>query len=76
MSRVLRQVKARDLVRVATRLGFLFDHQEGSHAVYYRASDRRRAVIIMHGSRPLRIGTVRKTLQDLNITPEDFERLK
>jgi len=32
-------VKAREVVRVATKLGFVFDHQKGSHVVYYREKD-------------------------------------
>jgi predicted RNA binding protein YcfA (HicA-like mRNA interferase family) len=38
-------VKARDVVRVATKLGFVFDHQKGSHAVYYREKDKERVVV-------------------------------
>ncbi len=40
MSPFLRQVKAADLVRVARKLGFELDRQKGSHAIFYRASDR------------------------------------
>ena len=49
----LRAVAARDVVRVAERLGFAFDRQRGSHAVYLRAQDRRRLVIPVHKGRDL-----------------------
>ena len=39
-------VTAKELVRAATRLGFVLDRQKGSHAVYVRGTDR--AVIPMH----------------------------
>jgi predicted RNA binding protein YcfA (HicA-like mRNA interferase family) len=76
MSRLLRQVKASEVVRVAKRLGFVLDHQTGSHAVYYRSSDGRRVVVPMHGSRALPIGTVRAMLRDMDIRPGDYEHLK
>ncbi|HLC23202.1 MAG TPA: type II toxin-antitoxin system HicA family toxin [Dehalococcoidia bacterium] len=41
-------------MRVAERLGFLFDHQTGSHAVYYREKDKARAVIPMHAGKTSR----------------------
>jgi predicted RNA binding protein YcfA (HicA-like mRNA interferase family) len=37
-------VQAKDLARVAQKLGFAFDRQTGSHAVYYREQDRARVV--------------------------------
>lgn len=37
-----------DVIRVAKRLGFSFDRQKGSHAVYIRAADGLRIVIPMH----------------------------
>ena len=66
------QVRAREVVRVAEALGFVFDRQKGSHAVFYRASDRRRVVIPMHGTKDLRSGTLRGIINDLGITIEDF----
>ncbi|HHT9135161.1 MAG TPA: type II toxin-antitoxin system HicA family toxin [Candidatus Avalokitesvara rifleensis] len=45
MSPYLPQIKARDLVRIAQRLGFEFDRQSGSHAIYIRKKDKLRVVI-------------------------------
>lgn len=42
-------VTAKELARVAERLGFRLRRQTGSHAVYVRADDRARVVIPMHG---------------------------
>jgi predicted RNA binding protein YcfA (HicA-like mRNA interferase family) len=41
MSPFLPQVKAKDLVRVVEKLGFALDRKSGSHAVYYRESDKK-----------------------------------
>jgi predicted RNA binding protein YcfA (HicA-like mRNA interferase family) len=48
MSPFLPQIKAKDLARVAKRLGFELDRQRGSHAIFYRPSDKARVVIPMH----------------------------
>ena len=75
MSPKLPVVKARDLVRVATKLGFVFDHQKGSHAIYYRGKDKARAVIPMHLGKDIRTKTLESILEDMGITPEEFWRL-
>jgi len=62
---------AKDLVRVAERLGFVFRRQRGSHAIYVRDSDRARVVIPMHKGE-LKRKTLRAIIQDLKITVEEF----
>ncbi len=68
-------MRARDVVRVAEALGFVLDRQRGSHAVFYRASDRRRVVIPMHSGTDLKTGTLRGIIADLGLTPEEFTRM-
>lgn len=75
MSPKLPVVKAREVVRVATRLGFIFDHQKGSHAVYYREKDNARVVIPMRAGKDLRPKTLAGILDDMGVTPEEFRRL-
>ena len=65
-------IRAREVVRVAESLGFVFDRQRGSHAVYYRASDGRRVVVPMHGSKDLKPGTLRAIINDMGLSVEDF----
>jgi predicted RNA binding protein YcfA (HicA-like mRNA interferase family) len=62
---------AKDLVRVAERLGFLFRRQRGSHAIYVRQSDQARVVIPTHKGE-LKRKTLRAIIQDLKITVEEF----
>lgn len=66
-------VRAREVVRVAESVGFAFDRQRGSHAVYYRPSDRRRVVIPMHGTKDLRPGTLRAIIADLGLSVDEFK---
>ena len=68
----LPSIRARDLVRVAQSIGFAFDRQKGSHAVYYRASDGRRIVIPMHGTKDLKPGTLRGIIYDMGLTVDEF----
>lgn len=63
---------ARDVVRVAEKLGFVFDRQKVSHAVYLRASDHRRVVIPVHKGKDLKPGTLRGIIEDLGISVEEF----
>ena len=65
-------IRAREVVRVAQSIGFVFDRQRGSHAVFYRASDKRRIVIPMHGSKDLKPGTLRAIINDMGLTIEEF----
>ncbi len=68
----LPSVTARDVVRIAERLGFAFDRQKGSHAIYFRASDKRRLVIPVHKGRDLKPGTLRGLIDDMGLTVEEF----
>ena len=65
---------AKDLVRVAEQLGFVFRRQSGSHAIYVRASDNARVVIPMHRGE-LKRKTLRGIIQDLKISVEEFANL-
>ncbi|MDB5328312.1 MAG: ycfA [Phycisphaerales bacterium] len=65
-------IRAREVVRVAESIGFVFDRQKGSHAVYYRVSDGRRVVVPMHGTKDLKLGTLRGIIADLGMTIDDF----
>lgn len=62
---------AKDLVRVAERLGFLFRRQSGSHAIYVRQRDQARVVIPIHKGE-LKRKTLRAIIRDLKITIEEF----
>lgn len=65
---------AKDLVRVAEGLGFVFRRQRGSHAIYVRQSDQARVVIPMHKGE-LKRKTLRAIIQDLKISVEEFAKL-
>lgn len=75
MSERLPALRARDVVRVLLRLGFVFDRQRGSHAVYYRPADGARVVVSLHAGRDIKRKTLRGILRDLKVTPDEFRAL-
>lgn len=75
MSPLLPQVKAKDLIRIAKQLGFELDRQKGSHAVFYRPSDKARVVIPVHASCDIKPRTLHGIIDDMRITPEKFKEL-
>lgn len=62
-------------MKVALKLGFRLDRQSGSHAVYYRESDRRRVVIPFHSGKDLKHKTLRGIVKDMGLTVEEFREL-
>jgi len=68
-------VRARDVIRVAERLGFVLDRQKGSHAVYYRARDRARIVIPVHQGKDIKLKTLAGIIKDMGITVEEFAEM-
>ena len=74
MTPKLPATSAKDLVRVAERLGFVFRRQSGSHAIYVRSSDQARVVIPMHKGE-LKRKTLRGIIHDLKTTVEEFANL-
>ena len=75
MSPKLPAVTAREVIRVAERLGFVLRRQRGSHAIYRRDADRARLVVPVHAGETIRPGTLLSILQDMGITPEEFRDL-
>jgi predicted RNA binding protein YcfA (HicA-like mRNA interferase family) len=68
-------ITAKDLARVAQKLGFVFRRQRGSHAVYVRDSDKARIVIPMHSGATIKWKTLQGILQDMKLTAEEFANL-
>jgi len=68
-------VTAREVARVAERLGFVLHRQKGSHAVYYRKRDKARVVIPMHAGKDIKPKTLAGIIEDMGLTAEEFRRL-
>jgi predicted RNA binding protein YcfA (HicA-like mRNA interferase family) len=68
-------VEAKDLARIARKMGFALDRQKGSHAIFYRESDGARVVIPMHSGRSIRRGTLLGIIEDMGLTVEQLRDL-
>ncbi len=67
-------ISGREAARIFERAGFHFDHQRGSHMIYYREEDGRHLSIPDH--RELGRGLLSKLIKQANLTPEEFLRLR
>ena len=75
MTPFLPQVKAKDLIRISEKLGFVFDRQSGSHAVYYRKSDKRRIVVPVHPAKNIKRKTLYGIIRDMGLEQKEFKEL-
>ncbi|MFN9668467.1 MAG: type II toxin-antitoxin system HicA family toxin, partial [Pseudanabaena sp.] len=67
-------VKAKDFIKVIETLGFYFDRQKGSHAIYKNAEGKR-VVVPIHSEKDLKQGTLSGMLQDIELDKETFFKL-
>jgi len=67
-------VTARQLIAVAEQIGFVFDRQKGSHAVYLRASELGTTMIVVpvHKGRTLKRGTLHGLIDDMGLSTQEF----
>jgi predicted RNA binding protein YcfA (HicA-like mRNA interferase family) len=66
--------KAREVVRVAKKLGFYFSRQNGSHAIYHHL-DGRRVTIPIHSGQEIGPGVFNQILKDLKISKKEFWKI-
>jgi len=68
-------VDTKTMIAILNRLGFKFIRQRGSHA-YYAHPDGRSTVIPKHQGEDLGRGLIRQILRDIDISVEEYERLR
>ena len=74
MSR-LSPIKASYLIKIFKRLGFTEKRQKGSH-LFLSHPDGRTTVVPIHPSKSIGVGLLRSILHDVELSPEDFEKLR
>ncbi len=67
-------IKPRVMIRALERVGFVIDHQTGSHVILFRTTDHKRVVVPVH-NRDLGTGLLLKILADAGLTRTEFEQL-
>ena len=68
----LPSVTGREAVKAFERLGFNLDRITSSHHILKRPGHRFHLSVPIHGSKPLRAGTLRGLIRDAGITVEQF----
>jgi len=67
-------IKAKRLIKILKNLGFSPIRQEGSH-IFFKHPDGRTTVIPYHPGRDIGRGLLRAIIEDIKITPQQFEKL-
>ena len=71
MSRGLPILKARELIRVLQKLGFVAVRQKGSH-LFLAHPDGRATLVVIHGGEDIGRGLLRQILREIRVSPEEF----
>ena len=66
----LPRVTGKEMRQFLEREGFELLRVRGSHHFYQR--EELRTSVPVHGNRPLKIGTLRSILRDIQVSPADF----
>lgn len=64
-------IKPKALIKKLQKLGFVKDHQTGSHLVMYRASTGDRATVPFH-LQDIKKGTLNSLLKEANVKREEI----
>ncbi|MFZ5517470.1 MAG: type II toxin-antitoxin system HicA family toxin [Candidatus Zhuqueibacterota bacterium] len=75
MSPGLPILNSRDVIKVVKQLGFKFDRQSGSHAVYIHPEKKFRVVIPIHSGKDIKPKTLKGIISDIGVTLEEFKEL-
>lgn len=66
----LPRVTGKEMVRFLERQGFALVRVRGSH--YFFDRDGVHTTVPVHGNEPLRVGTLRSILRDIDLSPAEF----
>lgn len=68
-------IRAKQLLKTLIKLGFYKHHQAGSH-IQLKHADGRRTTIPYHPNQEVRKGTLKAILDDIELSIEDFLKVK
>jgi len=64
-------LKPKEIIKKLKKLGFVKDHQTGSHIIFYHPQTKKRAVVPRH-LKDLPKGTLNSLLKEAGIEKEEF----
>jgi len=71
----LSPIAGRALIAILKKQGFRVTRQKGSH-VRLEHKDNRKTTVPLHAGEHVGKGLLRKILHDVNISPEDFQKMR
>lgn len=72
----LSPIKARELIRILTKLGFEEKRQQGSHKIFIHPESGLRTVVPVHGAKDIDTKLLWLILDQIKIDIEDFNDLR
>jgi len=74
MTKLPTDLSGQELIRILTRIGFVFQRQRGSHIILRRESPFARVSVPDH--KVLRVGTLRTILREAGLSVEQLAALR
>ena len=71
----LAPITATKLLKILRQLGFVEIRQRGSHVIL-KHKDGRETVVPVHQGEDLGRGLLRKILRDINLSPDEFSKIR
>lgn len=68
--------KFREIKTRLHKLGFLIARQTGSHVIFYHEKSKKKIVVPAHGGKDISIGIEKQILKKIDMTDEEFRKLK
>jgi predicted RNA binding protein YcfA (HicA-like mRNA interferase family) len=68
-------LNGREVRRALERAGFVFDRQDGGHAILFHPETNVTVSVPMHGGRDMPTGTLRGIIADAGLTVAEFQAL-
>ena len=66
----LQRITGKEMIRFLEKNGFLLVRIRGSH--HFLQKENFRTCVPLHGNSPLRVGTLRSILRDIEMSPKTF----
>lgn len=69
-------VKAKDLIKILERLGFIELRVKGSHHLFMEPGTKKTTTVPVHGGEDVSVGLLRQILRDIELSVQDYEKLR
>jgi len=72
----LNPLPAKKMLKILRRLGFQEIRVKGSHHYFFNPVTKKTASVPVHGNEYLGIGILKEILRDIDLSVEEYERLR